>query len=135
MTDGLAEAHEPIFDHGGKYLYFLASTDAGPANNWFDQSFTDMQPTTSLYLVTLARATANPLLKESDEEGTSEAADGKATKIADSTIADSKDKKEPDSKEKTGDKEKPVVIDLDKVEGLLGLDAEGQRRFVSLRRD
>jgi hypothetical protein len=28
-----------------------------------------------------------------------------------------------------------VVIDLDKVEGLLGLDAEGQRRFVSLRRD
>ena len=117
LTDGLAEAHEPIFDHGGKYLYFLASTDAGPANNWFDQSFTDMQPTRSLYLVTLAKATANPLLKESDEEGTPEAADGKATKIADSTIADSKDKKEPDSKEKKGDKEKPVVIDLDGIAG------------------
>ena len=45
MTDGLAEAGEPVFDHGGKYLYFLASTDAGPVNNWFDQSFTDMQAT------------------------------------------------------------------------------------------
>ena len=42
LTDGLAEAGEPVFDAGGKYLYFLASTDAGPVKNWFDQSFTDM---------------------------------------------------------------------------------------------
>ena len=69
VTDGLAEAGEPVFDQGGKYLYFLASTDAGPVNNWFDQSNTDMQATATIYLVTLAKATANPLLKESDEEG------------------------------------------------------------------
>ena len=43
LTDGLAEAGEPVFDHSGKYLYFLASTDAGPVKNWFDQSITDMQ--------------------------------------------------------------------------------------------
>ncbi len=72
VTDGLAEAGEPIFDDGGKYLYFLASTDAGPVNNWFDQSNTDMQATATIYLVTLAKATANPLLKESDEEGVAE---------------------------------------------------------------
>ena len=72
VTDGLVEAGEPVFDRGGKYLYFLASTDAGPVNNWFDQSNTDMQATSSVYLVTLAKATANPLLKESDEEGAEE---------------------------------------------------------------
>jgi tricorn protease len=70
LSDGLVEASEPIFDGSGKYLFFVASTDAGPVNNWFDQSFTDMRKTASIYLVTLARATANPLLKESDEEGT-----------------------------------------------------------------
>ena len=42
LTDGPAEAGEPVFDAGGKYLYFLASTDTGPVKNWFDQSFTDM---------------------------------------------------------------------------------------------
>jgi tricorn protease len=68
VTDGLVEAGEPVFDRGGKYLYFLASTDAGPANNWFDQSFSDMLPSSTVYLVTLAKATANPLLKETDEE-------------------------------------------------------------------
>ena len=73
VTDGLVEAGEPVFDRGGKYLYFLASTDAGPANNWFDQSFNDMLPTSSVYLVTLAKATANPLLKETDEEGVEDA--------------------------------------------------------------
>ena len=74
LTDGLAEAGEPVFDASGKYLFFLASTDAGPVKNWFDQSFTDMPLTMSVYLVTLQKSTPNPLLKESDEE-TAEAAD------------------------------------------------------------
>ncbi|APW61894.1 S41 family peptidase [Paludisphaera borealis] len=75
LTDGLAEAGEPVFDAGGKYLYFLASTDAGPVKNWFDQSITDMPVTSSLYLATLQKATPNPLLKESDEEGVDPAKD------------------------------------------------------------
>ena len=73
LTDGLVEASEPVFDSGGKYLYFLALTDSGPVKNWFDQSNTDMRASSSVYLVTLAKATANPLLKESDEEGSGEA--------------------------------------------------------------
>jgi len=28
-----------------------------------------------------------------------------------------------------------VIVDLDSVEGFLGLTADGQRRFVRLRRD
>ena len=68
LTDGLAEVAEPAFDASGKYLYFLASTDAGPVKQWFDQSNADMQATHSVFLAVLAKATPNPLLKPSDEE-------------------------------------------------------------------
>ena len=43
ITDGLSDAVEPVFDAGGKYLYFFASTDAGPVNQWFAQSAEDMR--------------------------------------------------------------------------------------------
>ncbi|HEX3451148.1 MAG TPA: PDZ domain-containing protein, partial [Isosphaeraceae bacterium] len=79
LTDSLIEAGEPAFDSGGKYLYFLGSTDAGPVKNWFDQSNTDMQATSSVYLMTLAKSTPNPLLKESDEEPAAVTKDGPKT--------------------------------------------------------
>jgi tricorn protease len=75
LTDGLSDATEPIFDKGGKYLYFLASTDAGPVVNWFDQSNSDMRATQSFYLVTLQKETISPFAKESDEEKIKEPAD------------------------------------------------------------
>ena len=31
ITDGMSDADTPVFDKGGKYLYFTASTDIGPA--------------------------------------------------------------------------------------------------------
>jgi tricorn protease len=111
VTDGLAEVGEPVFDSSGKYLYFLASTDAGPVKNWFDQSNADMRATASIYLVTLSRVMPNPLLKESDEESTTTA----------EASRDSGDQKKGDSKEtkqESGDKEEktkpkpPVVVDI-----------------------
>ncbi len=108
LTDGLVEVGEPVFDASGKYVFFLASTDAGPVKNWFDQSNADMQVSASIYLVTLSRATPNPLLKESDEESTGAA----------EASRDSGDQKKSDSKKESGDKEekakpKPaVVIDI-----------------------
>jgi tricorn protease len=68
VTDGLSDADEPKFDPKGKYLYFFASTDAGPVINWFDQSNADMRQTNALYLVTLQRETISPFAKENDEE-------------------------------------------------------------------
>jgi tricorn protease len=118
VTDGLVEAGEPVFDRGGKYLYFLASTDAGPANNWFDQSFSEMLPSATVYLVTLAKATANPLLKETDEEGVGESGKGSDSKPDDSKKDEQKEKEKGD-KEK-GDKDankKPIVVDLDGIAG------------------
>jgi len=68
ITDGLSDASEPTFSRNGKYLYFFASTDAGPVINWFDQSNDDIRKTNSIYLVTLQSPTVSPLAKESDEE-------------------------------------------------------------------
>ncbi|MHC4233718.1 MAG: S41 family peptidase [Planctomycetota bacterium] len=68
ITDGLSEVFDPVFDASGKYLYLLASTDAGPVMQWFAQSNQDMEMTSSIYLVVLAKGTPSPLAKESDEE-------------------------------------------------------------------
>jgi tricorn protease len=73
VTDGLSEVFEPVFDASGKYLYFFASTDAGPVKQWFDMSNADMRLTSSIYVAALTKDAANPLAKESDEEkGTTE---------------------------------------------------------------
>lgn len=68
ITDGLSEVSEPVFDASGKYLYFFASTDAGPVKQWFDLASADMRLTSSIYCVALTKDVPNPLAKESDEE-------------------------------------------------------------------
>lgn len=83
VTDGLSDATEPVFDKEGKYIFFLASTDAGPVVNWFDQSNDDAVSSYSIYLATLQKETISPLAKESDEEKIKEPADtAKAKKVA-----------------------------------------------------
>ena len=68
VTDGLSDASDPCFDAGGKYLYFTASTDAGPALTWFSQASSDIEATNSLYLAVLARGEPSPFASQSDEE-------------------------------------------------------------------
>jgi tricorn protease len=77
VTDGLSNADEPKFSRDGKYLYFLASTDAGPVLNWFDQSNEDMHQSNSIYLLTLQSQTPSPLAKENDEEAVKDTSAGK----------------------------------------------------------
>ncbi len=109
LSDGLSNVSEPIFDPSGKYLYLLASTDAGPVVNWFDQSNLDMEMNYSIYLITLQNEVVSPLTKENDIEEI-EAAKEEITKDK-----DKKDKKE--------DIPKPV----------LQIDWEGiQQRIISL---
>ena len=68
ITDGLSDATDPVFDASGKYLFFFASTDAGPVNQWFDQSNADMRAKRSIYVAVLKTGVASPLARESDEE-------------------------------------------------------------------
>jgi len=90
LTDGLSDASEPVFDKGNKYLYFFASTDAGPVINWFDQSNADMRSTNSIYLVTLQKETISPFAKESDEEKVKELADTSKSKKETAPATDKK---------------------------------------------
>jgi len=68
VTEGMSDVNEPVFDKSGKYLYFFASTDAGPVNQWFAMSSADMRMTRAIYLAVLQKDIPSPLAKESDEE-------------------------------------------------------------------
>jgi tricorn protease len=93
VTDGLSEVSEPVFDAGGKYLYFFGSTDAGPVKQWFSMSNADMVLTRSLYLTVLAKGVESPFKPESDEEKGPGA--GEETPDGDSPDGDSRDQEWP----------------------------------------
>lgn len=86
VTDGLSDVWSPVFDAGGKYLYFFASTDAGPVNQWFAQSNADMELTGSLYVAVLPAGEPSPLAPESDEEVGDEAEDTESGEEADDVV-------------------------------------------------
>ena len=68
LTDGLSDARYPAFDQKGQYLYFTASTDAGPTTGWLDLSSINRPVTRSAYLMVLRKDQPSPLAPESDEE-------------------------------------------------------------------
>jgi tricorn protease len=101
ITDGLSDAADPVFDVSGKYVYFFASTDAGPVNQWFSQAAADMRMRRSIYLVVLRADAPSPLCRESDEEKPVDKADNKSK---------TKDDKPKDVKPA------PVAIDFDRIQ-------------------
>ncbi|MBC9795312.1 S41 family peptidase [Sinomicrobium weinanense] len=103
LSDGLSNVSSPVFDPSGKYLYMLASTDAGPVVNWFDQSTLDMEMSSSIYLVTLQKKTRSPFAKENDEE--------KAVAEEEEENEDTEKGKDKNKKE-----EPPLIIDWDNIE-------------------
>jgi tricorn protease len=84
VSDGYSNVTEPTFDPSGKYIYMLASTDAGPVVNWFDQSSNDMEQTNAIYLVTLQKNVISPFAKENEVEPVTDTANSKAPYKADS---------------------------------------------------
>jgi tricorn protease len=75
MDTGLGHLTSPAFDRSGKYLYFFASTDAGPVQSWFDMSNNDMEAQGTLYMAILDPELESPLAPESDEEPSGDEAD------------------------------------------------------------
>jgi len=67
VTDGMSDSFSPVFDKSGKYLYFLASTDAGPTLDASMHSY-DRPVTSSVYIAVLRKDLPSPLAPESDEE-------------------------------------------------------------------
>jgi tricorn protease len=74
VTDGLSEVTQPVFERNGKYLYVIASTDAGPALDWFAQSTQGLVRTRAIYAIALTKDAPNPFARESDEEKVAAAA-------------------------------------------------------------
>ena len=125
LTDGLSDVSDPVFDKGGKLIWFLASTDAGPARNWFSLNNQDVRVTRAVYVATLKAGTPSPLAKESDEEKGETAKD-----------ADRKDEKKDDAAAGKGDDGKAgkdaKKVEPKKVESVV-IDREGlASRIVDL---
>jgi tricorn protease len=114
VTDGMSDAHSPAWDRGGKYLYFMASTDFGLNVGWLDMSSYYVPLNHAVYLAVLPADEPSPLAPESDEEGDDEGdEDGKTKK--------DKNGKDDDGK---GEKKVPEVrIDFEDLDQrILALD-------------
>jgi tricorn protease len=111
ITDGLSTVTEPAFDRSGRYLFVLASTDAGPALDWFAQSTTNLPTTSSIYAIVLRKDTPNPVARESDEERS--AIRSPAPEGAPAAAADSQPKPPSPAAPR---QPAPVSIDFDGIE-------------------
>jgi tricorn protease len=68
VTDAMSDAIAPAFDAGGKYLYFLASTDYGPRTSWLEMSSLDRPARRAIYLAVLSATEPSPFLPEAGDE-------------------------------------------------------------------
>jgi tricorn protease len=102
LTDGMADVKTPVWDKGGKYLYFLASTNYGLQTGWLDMSSYDPDATYNLYCLILEKGVPSPTLAKSDDEEIAneeaQAAEEKKSKKSDTP------KKEEKSKDLTIDR-------------------------------
>ncbi|MGH9824309.1 MAG: S41 family peptidase, partial [Blastocatellia bacterium] len=68
LTDGMSDARYGDFDKSGKYLYFAASTDLGPAFSFAEMSTFPFRSTRSVYAIVLRNDLPSPIAPQSDEE-------------------------------------------------------------------
>ncbi|HXM45033.1 MAG TPA: PDZ domain-containing protein [Bryobacteraceae bacterium] len=116
VTDGMSDAESPVFDKNGKYLYFTASTNSGPAMEPDIQN-ASRPVTASVYLIVLAKSQVSPLAPESDDEKKKE--------------EPKKDDAKKEEKDKSAEKVE-VKVDLEKIgQRILALPMP-QVRYVGL---
>ena len=96
MTNALADAVAPSWDRGGRYLYFLASTNLALASGWANTSTMQAEPTYAAYITVLRADDPTPFDPESDEESAEEADE-------DASESDDADKDEKGNDEKGKD--------------------------------
>jgi tricorn protease len=133
ITDGMSDVAHTTFDKSGKYLYFTASTDIGPAVFGFDMTSYPHRPTRSVYLAVLRKDLPSPLAPESDEEKVQE------DKKDGDKPADQGGEKKPDGTPAPGatpagkKPPEPVRIDFDRIgQRILALPIPA-RNVVALR--
>jgi tricorn protease len=113
LTDGLSDAAFAAFDASGKYIYFAASTNVGPAIGGLDMSTDGKQVTRNVYLIVLRKDLPSPFAPESDDEKIAD-----ADKKSPPDDASAKDKNDADQKSKDDAAKKAAVtvpIDFDNI--------------------
>ena len=78
ITDGMRNVTNPVWDAGGKYIFFTASTDIGPAIDGFGLSSVNRTTTASVYVAMSSKNTVSPISPESDDEKNASGEDKKA---------------------------------------------------------
>lgn len=115
VTDGMSDSFSPVFDRSAKYLYLLASTDAGPLMDSSMDSF-DRPVTSGVYIVVLRKDLPSPLAPESDEEAPAKSEvskpQGSNTEDANTKASVAKTENQEPEKPKTPE---PVKIDFDNI--------------------
>ncbi|HQT94339.1 MAG TPA: PDZ domain-containing protein [Thermoanaerobaculaceae bacterium] len=108
VTDGMSDALYPVFDAGGKYLYFTASTNVGLTAGWLDMTSIGHPLTRSVYAAVLKKGVASPIPPQSDEEKAKGADKGKKEDAAANA-----DAKNGEAKAKDGKAEKAAAVAID----------------------
>ncbi len=123
VSEGLGDARYPVFDRGGKALFFTASTNVGLSAGWLDLSSYQHPVLRNVYAAVLKKGDPSPVEPQSDEEKASDEKKDGADKDKDA----SKDDKTKDDKAKDGDKGKEGDKKEEAVKVTIDLDGISQR--------
>lgn len=114
ITDGMSHAVSPAFSPDGNYLYFAASTNAGPTSVGLDMSTQERPIRFGLYAAVLAADGKSPLLPKSDDE-------------------DEKSSDEADKDEDANMDEADVTVDLDGLSDRIVALPVAERAYSALQ--
>ncbi len=123
VTNDFTDNRNPVFDPGGKYLYFLSERDYNEVLGVYDLEFANPKAT-RVYLVTLRADTPSPFAPQSDEAevkkagASAEAKPGETKRKTTETKTEAKTEEEKKEKKESAEKEKkePFRIDLDGIQ-------------------
>ena len=138
ITDGMSNVTNPIWDLSGKYIFFTASTDIGPAIDGFGLGSFNRTTTASVYVAVLSKDAPSPIPPESDDEKAKSDADKKASP-ADAAKTDEKKtddrgskKDKRDDKEAKKDEVPETKIDLEGIQQRILALPIPARNYVAL---
>ncbi len=127
LTDDFYTDHDPVFDHNGKYLYFLSHRHFHPSGSAFDNRF-GYHHVDGIFAITLKADEPSPFAPRSDEEevkeekkkeGEEKKSEAKDDKGIEPQAADQEKSGDADKEEQESKKEKkpePIKVDLDGIQ-------------------